>query len=308
MQRLLPVLLLCVLAACVKSSETCPDEQPHISLVFSYDYHSGTGDRFAEQVNHVDIFVYDGQGRPVAQHSVPVSGMEGGNTVRLDLEEGSYSLVAWANFDPNHFAYDHGASLGESSLSVNAAADGSVEIHSASLFHGTAQVDFDGKSTVVPVSMVKNTNNLHIYIVGKEAPGLRSDPQTGLSVRITGSNGRYDFGNSLLNCDPLKYIPVYERINEEVLCARMTVLRMFTGDDLTLNISDSANYSKPTVYSGKLTDIIFSKISGISTDEDLDRHDSYELTFLLERYLDGTWALTGIYSGDWTNVDTEEGV
>ncbi|MCC8035669.1 MAG: FimB/Mfa2 family fimbrial subunit [Rikenellaceae bacterium] len=308
MQKLIPVLLLCLLAGCIASDETCTVDQPHISLVFSYDYHTGTGDRFAEQVHSVDIFIYDGQGRPVGDHTVPVSAMEGGNTVRFQLDPGSYTFVAWANFDGNHFIYNHGNTLEESSLSVNAAADGSVEIHSATLFHGTAKADFDGKDVTVPVPLIKNTNLVDIYIVGKEAPGLRSDAQTGLSVRITGSNGRYDFGNRPLACEPLKYTPAYERINEEVLCARMTVLRMFTGDDLRLTISDPANPYKPTVYSGNLTEIIFSKIGAITTDKDLDRHDTYQLTFLLERYLDGTWALAGIYSGDWTNIDTEEGV
>ncbi len=302
---LLPVLAcMLMLAGCIKSDETCNDASPLVTLVFTYDRHTGTGDLFAEQVSSVDIFVYDGQGKFVEERTVAVSRMGEGNTVGFNLANGDYTFVAWGNFDEDHFTYNRSDELSASSLTVNADADDNVEIHSATLFHGSGSATVKGRNTSVPMPMVKNTNLVRIFIYIKDAVAGRSDPETGVSVRITGSNGHYDYGNSPLDCNTLTYIPRYSRENGQVLSAEMTVLRLSSGDDTMLQILDTENSGE--VYNGSLTDLIFSEIETVNTDEDLDRHDTYELTFVLERLDDGTLALTGINSGPWTEVDEED--
>jgi hypothetical protein len=90
----LTVLLTLPFSACVdeQNLDQCPME-----VTLTFDYLENGIDRFARDINTVDVFVFDANGVFLFTQHVSKSDLNRFQSVRLDLLPGDYQVVCWAN-------------------------------------------------------------------------------------------------------------------------------------------------------------------------------------------------------------------
>lgn len=97
-------LLLCILlvSGCIyEDVEHCEDfETCEVAFSFRYDYNMYYADRFAEEVDHISLFIYDAATQELKLRIDKFrTGMEPGQTITTELPAGEYIAVTWGNCD-----------------------------------------------------------------------------------------------------------------------------------------------------------------------------------------------------------------
>jgi len=76
------------------------DCDPKYRIVFRYDYNMKYADAFANEVTSVSLYAFDGSGKLVFQKSDQGSHLGSGDyTMEVDMEPGTYDLVAWCGLE-----------------------------------------------------------------------------------------------------------------------------------------------------------------------------------------------------------------
>lgn len=284
-----------------------------VYLRLSYTLNRHETDKFSEQVNNLNILVYNEDGTFRESHSIGCGKLDANNRYKLDLEPGKYKIVVWGNCTDDSFLLTEGPSYTQMRMHLKAEADNSVS-QCSSLFHGFADIDVaqDGEHHI---EMIKNTNLIRVVIEDlgntRAAGNTRVCPDTHFSVRISGNNGIYTYDNQLTNecaTQPLTYLPAYGRTEAQDVKAEFTVLRMFCdrSDMLNLTLRDTRFPDSEPIHDLWLTEKILSTIPEVNTDRDLDKYDEYEIRFQVR--FNGTWSVVKIYINDWELTESSGGI
>ncbi len=269
-------------SGCVKEDySACKD---NVTLRFVYTLNLADADKFAEQVTHTDLFIYDQTGNLYRTQRLETPAMSDaspqGRQAILSLPTGTYDIVAWSNLNTTDYATLSQQTFQQIQVQLKCNG-GTVVSQQAELFHGITRLEVKGKRTSRLVEMIKNTNDIHV-ILYSEDPDL--DDYSDYTVEITGCNGIYNYNNAkpatsaLLTYTPLSgYEPWAENENTGVE-AHMRVMRLFNGDDMTITIRNDGQVK----HTGSLTAAICQRYPSCSSNTELDRRDIYYLPFLIE--------------------------
>lgn len=285
------ILLFLALTSCIDdSTDGCP---AGLSLRFEYTLNESNEDLFADQVTHLDLYLYDKDGYYVKSYKLLQSELENGNTFPLSLPAGSYTFVTWANMPDGAYQCTSGSKLEDMRVKLNASDDEADPAY-LSLFHGMTTISvFDNSSTypvyglrfedIAPIatkaqniiSLTQNTILLHILL--KETTETNPLKIGDYSISITSSNGTYRYDNSVVGDEQLSYKPGYSLVDEYTLKSDFTLLRLYADDDTHIQIK---NAQGKVIYDESLTTKIMES-PAFTCDEDFDRCQELTLKYVI---------------------------
>lgn len=307
------------LISCSPLYEYEGDCEPHYKVKFRFDKNMLYADAFSSQVGEVDLYVFDEE-----RHLV-WTGREEGEVLKdesylmdLPLQPGKYEFIAWCrqrrdNASDFRFPVDgRPASLSDLDMVMDrryedGRALSDTDLHT--LFHGRlTDVELPDSEGIhiVTLPLTKDTNSIRVMLVHLSGEEVKSDD---FDFRITDSNGRLGYDNSILDDEPVEYhawskregiaqtvlpsvgVASDSRSISEVhsLVAEMTVSRLQTSHRPVLTITRSSDGEK--IVEIPVIDY-FMMVKGeynrqMDDDEFLDRQSDYSMTFFLNE--DNTW-------------------
>lgn len=279
----------------------CPSQT---YLRFMYTKNVDNVCHFQEQVEHLDLYLYDGNDKFIKKQYLPTNALSEGSRLLLDLAPGNYTAVVWANVKEEHFACTPGATLQDMKLDLKCPEDGHVTTDPGEILHGIASVtitEFGDQEHVV--SMIKNTNRVHIVLEDiTPISSYSAFSDNPYSLAITGSNGSYNYDNTLADGAALNYIPQYT-IAGNTTQADFTILRIRENDDLQLTIQANGK----EIHTERLATRLMEN-PRINGNDDFDRIDDYTLHYHLIQKEDGAHVVTLISINDWDVTHTGGGI
>lgn len=216
---------------------------------FRYDYNMQGENLFAAQCNNVEIFVFDAGGVLCYRHAQRGAALAGsGYRMPVPVDYGDYTIVAWGGHSDSYELQDAmlGVStLDELTLRLKVGADNSHAAELEPLWHGIQHFAYTGDiERVVTVPLVKNTNTISLKLVNTTPhPDM---PAEHVAVTLTAANGGYGFDNSLLDNEPVAYLPY------DGSAFRISTLRLMEDAEVRLSVTDVNNGSSLLPGSGEL--------------------------------------------------------
>lgn len=275
-------------------------------LFLQFTYKDKT-DNFLDSIKTVDLFAFDEGGYFVGKWMHSTSS---GNQMRLPLEKGNYTLVAWGDIS-NKFNYTKlvpgVTTFSQALMSLRRDRDYSVRDKLMPIYHGIVynlSVKKIGRQ-FYDIDFTNNVNYIEVTMTGLPIKDDSEDSENGVistsrfSALITSSNGDYKFDNSRWESSPnIKYIPKYKQLSG-VLSADFSTLRLAAGDDSRLIVNHAEDDgSIRELYNESLTELI---AKNPNVDFDLESHFHIELIF------DHTYTVIGITINDWEVVNSDNG-
>ncbi len=298
----------------------------YYNIKFKYDYNMKFADAFANEVNSVALFVFGDDSTLVEYVEVKDSSKLAADdfSIPLELESGSYELVAWAGL-MNEESFDLLADVevGETKkeelqVALKALDDKRVEDDLQPLFHGAMPLEYTSEpgTYTETMSLVKDTNVVRI-VLQQMSDGVVADK---FSYEITADNGLLDWNNDVIANGTLTYMPwsvttgtadvapdygtnaVTRADQVSVAVAEFTINRMIDGQSPILTIynkeEDKAVLSIPVADYALLVKGNYNR--DMSNQEYLDRQDEYNMTFFLDE--NGDWLSASIIVNSWRVV------
>ena len=298
---------------------------------FKYDYNIKFADAFANEVNSLALYVFDGN--DVLVEEIATTDTEvlssGSYEIPLELEPGNYTLVAWGGL-MNEESFDM---LADTQVGVTKREELQVKMHRQydengnagvsedllPLYHGSMQLtvtDVPGTYTET-MSLMKNTNVIRILLHEMSDKGVDADK---FIFEIKDSNGLYNWDNTILDDEMITYsawnqsngtadmeeMGVKAVTSVSVALAELTIGRMTAGESPVLYIRNRE--TGEDVFRIPVADyalLVKGKYREQMGDQEyLDRQDEYAMTFFLN---EGEWLSSVIYINSWRVVlnDTE---
>lgn len=306
-----------VLTGCIKEDFSgCPPKGPEgengrLFLELSYTMHNRTEkagyvDRLGQEVQEVDVFVFDQDERFLRQERHRVTPTADGSPFRvaMDLPEGGYRFVVWGEHDERETRHNltRGMPLDEGLMALRATEMGYTELLNDSLFHGISDsltLLRRGEERIVPVDLMKDRKDVRLLVRWHEK-GTPKDTYCShvshfeeLSARIVGRNAVYDFYNELPEQasmiylggdfpDPARYDSTFHfgalrPAAETTWIQDFAVGRLMKGSRARLQLLRGDSL----VYERQLMEVI-DRIEAYATQEALDREDHFLIELLLE--------------------------
>lgn len=298
----------------------------YYNIKFKYDYNMKFADAFANEVNSVALFVFGDDSTLVEYVEVKDSSKLAADdfSIPLELESGSYELVAWAGLmDEESFDLLADVEVGETKkeelqVALKALDDKRVEDDLQPLFHGAMPLEYTSEpgTYTETMSLVKDTNVVRI-VLQQMSDGVVADK---FSYEITADNGLLDWNNDVIANGTLTYMPwsvttgtadvapdygtnaVTRADQVSVAVAEFTINRMIDGQSPILTIynkeEDKAVLSIPVADYALLVKGNYNR--DMSNQEYLDRQDEYNMTFFLDE--NGDWLSASIIVNSWRVV------
>lgn len=220
MNRKISTLLCTTLLAMASSSCIYEDEVPCACDVrFVYDYNMEFADAFPLQVNDVRLFVFDTEGRFVTALEDRGDRLGNGYRMQLDLQPGTYQLIAWAGQNQSETPLDECYRMAPDGLTRTADVATREDIRMsldcrgashdqplADLWHGMVSeftVTGEGPAQAT-LGLVKNVNRFRILLQSHDGTPLQADDYT---ISLRAANHQMEYDNSLLPCQAIDYQP-----------------------------------------------------------------------------------------------------
>ena len=293
---------------------------------FKYDYNIKFADAFANEVKSLALYVFDQNNTLVEEITTTDKNAlsSGSFEIPIELEPGKYTLLAWGGL-MNEESFDMLADtkVGKTKLQelqvkmhrqYDADGQAFVDTDLLPLYHGTMTLNVtDNPGTYTEVmSLMKNTNVVRILLHEMSGHDVDADK---FIFEISDNNGSYDWNNTLLDDEMIKYSAWYQstgsaEMDEEftkavttvnVALAELTIGRMRADKSPILRIKNRE--TGEDVFRIPLADYAL-LVKGyyrenMSNQEYLDRQDEYTMTFFLD---EGEWVSSVIYINSWRVV------
>lgn len=320
-------------ASCDTIYEDEGDCTTYFRVKFTYDMNMSFADAFARNVKRVTLYIFDSDGNLVDTQSESGAALaEDDYVMNLDIEPGSYTLVAWAEgcesgstftypvMQPNVYTlHDLTCWINRKYDENNAAY---IDYDLSPLFHGMVQnielaEVLDGGEQIIPINLTKNTHNVRVVLQHLSGESIHADDFT---YTITDVNGYMDYDNSLIENEQLTYRAwtTYEgtaslntagdardaQTSVSIAIAELTTGRLMVDQAPILTVRNAAG---ETVLSIPLIDYAL-LVKGyynrdMSDQEYLDRQGEYNLTFFLDE--NNRWVSSCIIINSWRVVLSE---
>ncbi len=279
-----------------------------IYLRFKYTNNPEEVDKFVEEIKVINIFVFDENKQYVGgwTHNSAL-----GNEIRLPLDQGTYTFVAWANLS-EHFQYTElkvgSTTFDEAILSLTRDAEQTVAVHPQPIYHSIAGNVYVKAMGIQKQEMdfMHDVNHVNVTIDGlpiQNAPvvgrALEPASSSSFALMVMANNADLKFDNSLkVNAPFVNYTPAY-RQTEMSLSAGFTLMRLYAGDNSRLKLLHQGE-------SGIWTTLYDESLSGlIMKNPNIDFVRMSEFDIKLK--LDYTYSVIGLTVNGWEMVENDDG-
>ena len=279
---------------------------------FKYDYNMEFADAFHSQVDKVELYVFDKDGKFLFKQAEEGSTLGTGSyLMEVKLPVGQYQFMAWAGA---HDSYDITSlqagvsSITDLKLQLKREETLIIDKELAPLWYGEINnVDFTGTTDQTEViNLIKDTNKVRFVFQGSNEDSWGVDVNA-YTYEIIESNGYLAHDNSLLGDDNLSFRPYHiEQKNLAAGIVELNTMRFLANRNARFVVTEKATGKK--VFNINLTDfLVMTKIEGhnMSAQEYLDRESEYKIVFFFAD--NDPWLVLQININGWTWYFQHEG-
>lgn len=299
-----------IMTSCDSFNEDLPECR--LFVKFKYDYNMEFADAFHSQVDKVELYVFDKDGKFLFKQTEEGSTLGTGSyLMEVKLPVGQYQFMAWAGA---HDSYDITSlqagvsSIADLKLQLKREETLIIDKELEPLWYGEINnVDFTGTTDQTEViNLIKDTNKVRFVFQGsnKDSWGVDVNAYT---YEIIESNGYLAHDNSLLGDDNLSFRPYHiEQKNLAAGIVELNTMRFLANRNARFVVTEKATGKK--VFNINLTDfLVMTKIEGhnMSAQEYLDRESEYKIVFFFAD--NDPWLVLQININGWTWYFQHEG-
>ena len=279
---------------------------------FKYDYNMEFADAFHSQVDKVELYVFDKDGKFLFKQAEEGSTLGTGSyLMEVKLPVGQYQFMAWAGA---HDSYDITSlqagvsSIADLKLQLKREETLIIDKELEPLWYGEINnVDFTGTTDQTEViNLIKDTNKVRFVFQGSNEDSWGGDVNA-YTYEIIESNGYLAHDNSLLGDDNLSFRPYHiEQKNLAAGIVELNTMRFLANRNARFVVTEKATGKK--VFDINLTDfLVMTKIEGhnMSAQEYLDRESEYKIVFFFAD--NDPWLVLQININGWTWYFQHEG-
>ena len=299
-----------IMTSCDSFNEDLPECR--LFVKFKYDYNMEFADAFHSQVDKVELYVFDKDGKFLFKQTEEGSTLGTGSyLMEVKLPVGQYQFMAWAGA---HDSYD----ITSLQAGVSSIADLKLQLKREEtlildkelepLWYGEINnVDFTGTTDQTEViNLIKDTNKVRFVFQGSNEDSWGVDVNA-YTYEIIESNGYLAHDNSLLGDDNLSFRPYHiEQKNLAAGIVELNTMRFLANRNARFVVTEKATGKK--VFNINLTDfLVMTKIEGhnMSAQEYLDRESEYKIVFFFAD--NDPWLVLQININGWTWYFQHEG-
>ena len=299
-----------IMTSCDSFNEDLPECR--LFVKFKYDYNMDFADAFHSQVDKVELYVFDKDGKFLFKQAEEGSTLGTGSyLMEVKLPVGQYQFMAWAGA---HDSYDITSlqagvsSITDLKLQLKREETLIIDKELEPLWYGEINnVDFTGTTDQTEViNLIKDTNKVRFVFQGSNEDSWGVDVNA-YTYEIIESNGYLAHDNSLLGDDNLSFRPYHiEQKNLAAGIVELNTMRFLANRNARFVVTEKATGKK--VFNINLTDfLVMTKIEGhnMSAQEYLDRESEYKIVFFFAD--NDPWLVLQININGWTWYFQHEG-
>lgn len=289
-----------LLMSCNSFNEDLPECR--LLVKFKYDYNMEYADAFHSQVDKVELYVFDKDGKFLFKQAEEGSALSTGNySMEVGLPVGEYQFMAWAGARESYniTSLTPGVStITDLKLKLNREVSLIINKKLETLWYGEIiGVNFKGtEHQTETVNLIRDTKLVRFGFQGyKEDWTLNVNDY---DYEIIESNGHLGHDNSLLADDMLSFRPYnVEQKNPSTAYVDMNTMRLMNDRQTRLVVTEKATGKK--VFNINLIDYLtMTNMEGgkMKPQEYLDRQSNYHIIFFLSE----SWLAVQIVINGWT--------
>ncbi|NDV82837.1 FimB/Mfa2 family fimbrial subunit [Bacteroides sp. 51] len=302
-----------ILTSCNNLNETLPECR--LFVKFKYDYNLLSADAFHTQVDKVELYVFDKEGKFLftqSEEGAPLA--TGSYQMEVTVPVGEYKFMAWAGARDSYdiTSLTKGVST-INELKLKLKRDQSLIINKElePLWYGEINdVNFTGtRYQTETINLIKDTNKVRFVFYGQT-------PEWTINVndyryQIIESNGYLDYDNSLLNDDVISYEPYYkEQRSDQGALVELNTMRLMADRGTRFVVTHIASGTQ--VFNINLIEFLEMtemEMYPWGAQEYFDRKDEYALVLFFSNKLkpDDKWVAIQLNINQWTWYFQEEG-
>lgn len=299
-----------IMTSCDSFNEDLPECR--LFVKFKYDYNMEFADAFHSQVDKVELYVFDKDGKFLFKQTEEGSTLGTGSyLMEVKLPVGQYQFMAWAGA---HDSYDITSlqagvsSIADLKLQLKREETLIIDKELEPLWYGEINnVDFTGTTDQTEIiNLIKDTNKVRFVFQGSNEDSWGIDVNA-YTYEIIESNGYLAHDNSLLGDDNLSFRPYHiEQKNLAAGIVELNTMRFLANRNARFVVTEKATGKK--VFNINLTDfLVMTKIEGhnMSAQEYLDRESEYKIVFFFAD--NDPWLVLQININGWTWYFQHEG-
>jgi hypothetical protein bacD2_01028 len=314
LKSLIHYIALGLLVACswmMTSCDSFNEDLPECRLFvkFKYDYNMLFADAFHTQVDKVELYVFDKDGKFLFKQAEEGASLGTGYyRMAVELPVGEYQFMAWAGARDSYDITSLTAGVStltdlklqlkrESSLIMNQKLE--------PLWYGEIiDVEFTGTHNQTElINLIKDTNKVRFLFQGYSDDDWELN-MNDYDYEIIESNGYLNYDNSLLADDVLSFRPYHMEQNDLSLVAvELNTMRFMADRPTRFIVTEKATGRK--VFNINLTNYLkMSAMEGSfpNAQEYLDREDEYKISFFFSE----SWLAVQININGWTYYFQDE--
>ena len=299
-----------IMTSCDSFNEDLPECR--LFVKFKYDYNMEFADAFHSQVDKVELYVFDKDGKFLFKQAEEGSTLGTGSyLMEVKLPVGQYQFMAWAGA---HDSYDITSlqagvsSITDLKLQLKREETLIIDKELEPLWYGEINnVDFTGTTDQTEViNLIKDTNKVRFVFQGSNEDSWGVDVNA-YTYEIIESNGYLAHDNSLLGDDNLSFRPYHiEQKNLAAGIVELNTMRFLANRNARFVVTEKATGKK--VFNINLTDfLVMTKNEGhnMSAQEYLGRESEYKIVFFFAD--NDPWLVLQININGWTWYFQHEG-
>lgn len=222
------------------------------TLRFTYVHNMKYADAFAhemvaqEEAKSVRLYIYDAEGSFLSAREIAGDELKT-NLIELDLQPGTYRLLAWAGLNDTDYTWSTPAKGDKiDAFRVAVKHEGQqVKRELLGLFQGTLTLEIPADSeTQTDFPLVKDTNKLRFVFIDTRS-GTELDASA-FSIQATTTNSDLAYDNSPVSDTRLTWLPYFQAVSQvaaadstgsfPAVCAELNTLRIIKGAKGTLRL------------------------------------------------------------------------
>ena len=279
---------------------------------FKYDYNMLYADAFHTQVDKVELYVFDKDGKYLFKQSEEGAALVTGSyLMEVELPVGEYQFMAWAGA---HDSYDitsmtpGSSTITDMKLQLIREESFIIKHELEPLWYGEIiKVNFTGTThQTETINLIKDTNKVRFVFQGYREDSWQVNVND-YDYEIIESNGHLAHDNSLLDDDVLSFQPyITEQVSPYSAAVELNTMRLMANRQTRFVVTEKATGKK--VFNINLIDYLaMTKLGGnkMETQEYLDRESEFKIIFFFSEA--ESWLAVQVQIGDWIwRIQTEE--
>ena len=296
-----------IFISCDAFNEDLPECR--LSVKFKYDYNMEFADAFHTQVDKVELYVFDKDGKFLFKQAEEGGSLSTGNyLMEVALPVGEYQFVAWAGARDSYditSLIPGTSTITDLKLQLKREESLIIDKELETLWYGEIiNVNFTGTiHQTETINLIKDTKRVR-FIFQSYANNWELK-MNDYDYEIRESNGYLGHDNSLLDDDVLSFRPYHmNQLNSFSASVDLNTMRLMKDRTTRLVITEKSTSNK--VFDINLIDYLAMtnmEDKKIGMQEYFDRQSNYHIVF----FLSGSWLAMKIVINGWTVYSQTEG-